>query len=91
MNYNILLLQEWFWSHCGCRKLGLQCSSDCGQCNGQACFNASRHKSDLHEDCTFDPKILQDLETNILDNENDENELEIFDNEDNEEEEEAKN
>ncbi|GFX65889.1 uncharacterized protein TNCV_13101 [Trichonephila clavipes] len=33
---------------------------------------------DLDEDCTFDPEILQDLETNILDDENNENELEIF-------------
>ncbi|GFY41262.1 uncharacterized protein TNIN_343811 [Trichonephila inaurata madagascariensis] len=65
-------------SRCGCRKLGLQSSLGCGQCNGQACFNDSRYESDLDEDCTFDPKILQDLETNILDDENNEKELEIF-------------
>ncbi|GFY50124.1 uncharacterized protein TNIN_488681 [Trichonephila inaurata madagascariensis] len=52
------------------RKSGLQCSLACGQCNGQACFNASRYENDLDEDCTFDPEILQDLETNILDDEN---------------------
>ncbi|GFY54545.1 uncharacterized protein TNIN_441451 [Trichonephila inaurata madagascariensis] len=64
-------------SRCGCRKSGLQCSSACGQCNGQACFNASRYESDLDEDCTFDPEILQDLETNILDDENNEKKLKI--------------
>ncbi|GFS56691.1 uncharacterized protein TNIN_84961 [Trichonephila inaurata madagascariensis] len=64
-------------SRYGCRKSGLQCSSAC-QCNGQACFNASRYESYLDEDCTFDPEILQDLETNILDDENNEKELEIF-------------
>ncbi|GFY69747.1 uncharacterized protein TNIN_256561 [Trichonephila inaurata madagascariensis] len=63
---------------CGCRKSGLQCSSACGRCNGQACFNASRYESDLDEDCTFDPEILQDLETNILDEKNNEKELEIL-------------
>ncbi|GFY37370.1 uncharacterized protein TNIN_401751 [Trichonephila inaurata madagascariensis] len=59
-------------------EIGLQCSLACGQCNGQACFSASRYESDLDEDCTFDPKILQDLETNILDDENNEKKLEIF-------------
>ncbi|GFW86338.1 hypothetical protein TNCV_4331221 [Trichonephila clavipes] len=49
----------------------------CGQYNGQACFNASRYESDLNEDCTFDPEILQNLETNILDDKNNDNELEI--------------
>ncbi|GFY75699.1 uncharacterized protein TNIN_370461 [Trichonephila inaurata madagascariensis] len=64
-------------SRCECKKSGLQCSSAC-QCNGQACFNASRYESDLDEDCTFYPKILQDLETNIFDDLNNEKELEIF-------------
>ncbi|GFS53930.1 hypothetical protein TNIN_371091 [Trichonephila inaurata madagascariensis] len=36
------------------------------------------YESDLDEDRTFDPEILQDLETNILDGENNENESEIF-------------
>ncbi|GFU68328.1 hypothetical protein TNCV_834551 [Trichonephila clavipes] len=39
----------------------------CDQYNGQAFFNDSLYESDLDEDCTFDPKILQDLETNIRD------------------------
>ncbi|GFY42739.1 hypothetical protein TNIN_7001 [Trichonephila inaurata madagascariensis] len=65
-------------SRCGCRKSGLQFSSGCDRCDGQACFNALRYESDLNENCTFDPEILQDLETNILDDENNENELEIF-------------
>ncbi|KAF2902748.1 hypothetical protein ILUMI_03438 [Ignelater luminosus] len=65
-------------SRCGCRKLGLQCTLACGQCNGQACLNASPYQSDLDKDSTFDPEILEDLETNILDDENDDNELEIF-------------
>ncbi|GFS98488.1 uncharacterized protein TNCV_3478781 [Trichonephila clavipes] len=54
------------------RNRGVQCSS--AQYNGQACFNASRYESDFDEDCTFDPEILQDLETNILDDENNGNE-----------------
>ncbi|GFY74689.1 hypothetical protein TNIN_476831, partial [Trichonephila inaurata madagascariensis] len=50
----------------------------CGLYKGQAFFSASRYESDLDEDCTFDPEILQDLDTNMLDDENNENELEIF-------------
>ncbi|GFW95625.1 hypothetical protein TNCV_18561 [Trichonephila clavipes] len=50
----------------------------CDQYNGHACFNASRYENDLDEYCTLDPEILQDLETNILDDENNENEFEIF-------------
>ncbi|GFY56428.1 hypothetical protein TNIN_405601 [Trichonephila inaurata madagascariensis] len=61
-----------------------------GQCNGQACLNALRYESDLIEDCTFDPKILRDLETNILDDENYEKELEIFEGPEGNEEEEEK-
>ncbi|GFY67109.1 hypothetical protein TNIN_486581 [Trichonephila inaurata madagascariensis] len=64
----------------------------CGQYNGQTCFNASRYESDLNEDCTFYPEILQDFEKNILGDENNENELEILKRlEDNGEEEEKKN
>ncbi|GFS43001.1 SWIM-type domain-containing protein [Trichonephila inaurata madagascariensis] len=59
-------------------SLGFATSYACGQYNGQAFFNASRYESDLDEDYTFDPEILQDLETNIFDDENNENELEIF-------------
>jgi hypothetical protein len=36
-------------SSCGCRKLGLQCSSVCGQYNGQACLIASSYLDDLKE------------------------------------------
>ncbi|GFW87136.1 hypothetical protein TNCV_5124901 [Trichonephila clavipes] len=72
-------------------SLKFEASYAYGQYNGQACFNASRYESDLDADYTFDPEILQDLETNILDNENNENELEIFEGlEDNGEEEEKK-
>lgn len=65
-------------SRCGCRKSGLQCSLACGQCNGQACLNASSYQSDLDEESAFDPEILEELETNILDDEDDDNELEIL-------------
>jgi hypothetical protein len=36
-------------SSCRCRKLGLQCSSVCGQCNEQACLNASSYPDDPEE------------------------------------------
>ncbi|GFW78387.1 hypothetical protein TNCV_1379331 [Trichonephila clavipes] len=58
--------------------INVQTLDACGQYNGQGFFNALRYESDLDEDCTFDPEILQDLETNILDDENNENELDIF-------------
>lgn len=59
-------------SRCGCRKSGLPCSLACGQCNGQACLNASPYQSDINEDGTFDPEILEDLETNVVEDENEE-------------------
>lgn len=59
-------------SRCGCRKSGLPCSLACGQCNGQACLNASPYQSDVNEDGTFDPEILEDLETNVVEDENEE-------------------
>lgn len=77
-------------SRCGCRKAGLQCSLACGQCNGQACLNASPYQSDLNEDGTFDPEILEELETNVVEDENAE-EFEILqplEDDDDEEEEE---
>jgi hypothetical protein len=40
-------------SSCGCRKLGLQCSSVCGECNGQACLNASSYPDDLKEESEY--------------------------------------
>ncbi|KAF5273117.1 hypothetical protein FQA39_LY07607 [Lamprigera yunnana] len=48
------------------------------------------HLINLDDDSTFDPEILEDLETNILNNENDDIELEIFERskDDNEEKEE---
>ncbi|GFX08463.1 hypothetical protein TNCV_3269521 [Trichonephila clavipes] len=51
----------------------------CCQCNGKASFNSSRYESDLNEYCTFDPEALRDLEANILDDENNGNESQIFD------------
>ncbi|KAI4488083.1 hypothetical protein M0804_004931 [Polistes exclamans] len=77
-------------SRCGCRKAGLQCSLVCGQCNGQACLNALPYQSDLNEDGTFDPEILEELETNVVEDENAE-EFEIvqpLEDDDDEEEEE---
>lgn len=57
-------------SRCGCRKAGLQCSSVCGQCNGPACLNASPYQSDINEDDTFYPETLEELETNVVEDEN---------------------
>lgn len=65
-------------TRCGCRKSGLPCSPACGQCSGQACLNASPYQSDLDEDETCDPGILEDLTGNIFENENDNAELEII-------------
>ncbi|GFY73880.1 uncharacterized protein TNIN_169741 [Trichonephila inaurata madagascariensis] len=59
---------------CGCKKSGCNVLQIVTSIIGQACFNASHYESDLDEDCTFDPKIFQDLETNILDDENNGNE-----------------
>ena len=47
-------------SQCGCRKAGLQCSLACGQCNVQACRNASPYQSDINEDGTFDSGRIGD-------------------------------
>jgi hypothetical protein len=40
-------------SSSGCRKLGLQGSSVCGQCNGQACLIASSYLDDLKEESEY--------------------------------------
>lgn len=64
-------------SRCGCRKAGLQCSLACGQCNGQACLNALPYQSDINEDGTFDPEIMEELETNVVEDDN-EDQFEIY-------------
>ncbi|KAF5296567.1 hypothetical protein FQA39_LY12485 [Lamprigera yunnana] len=46
--------------------------------NRQAYINASPYQNDLDEDSTFYSEILEDLETHILYNENNDIELEIF-------------
>ncbi|GBP51845.1 hypothetical protein EVAR_88550_1 [Eumeta japonica] len=73
-------------SRCGCRKSGLLCSLTCGQCNGQACLNASLYPSNPDEESAYDPEILEGLEMNMADD----NEFKIFERlqeEDDEEEE----
>ncbi|KAJ8889027.1 hypothetical protein PR048_008521 [Dryococelus australis] len=62
---------------CTCRKVGLQRSSVCGQCNGQTCLNASSYPNDLDEESEYVSEVLEALEPNINDNENDDVELEI--------------
>nr|CAI5849365.1 unnamed protein product [Callosobruchus analis] len=63
---------------CGFRKAELQCSLACGQCNAQACLNALAYETDVNEDRTFDPEIMEELETNVIeDDHEDSNELEI--------------
>ena len=57
-------------SQYGCIKAGLQCSLAYSQCNGQACLNASPYQSDRNEDSTFDPEILEELETNVVEDKN---------------------
>ena len=57
-------------SRCGCRKEVLRCSLACGQCNGQACLKASPYQSDTNKDGTFDTEILEELETNVIEDEN---------------------
>ncbi|GBP05331.1 hypothetical protein EVAR_61630_1 [Eumeta japonica] len=74
-------------SRCGCRKSGLLCSLACGQCNGQACLNASLYQSDINEDGTFDPEILEDLERNVEDENDEEFEIPQRPGDDDEEEE----
>lgn len=64
-------------SRCGCRKAGLQCSLACGQCNRQGCLNALPYQSDINEDGTFDPEIMEELETNIVEDDN-EDQFEIY-------------
>ncbi|KAL4713711.1 hypothetical protein ACJJTC_004242 [Scirpophaga incertulas] len=75
-------------SRCGCRKSGLQCSLACGQCNGQACLNASLYPSNPDEENTYDPDILEGLEMNMTDNEDDDNESNIFERQEEEDDEE---
>ncbi|KAK9872193.1 hypothetical protein WA026_016247 [Henosepilachna vigintioctopunctata] len=65
-------------SRCGCRKSGLLCSLACGQCNGQACLNAAQYPSNPDEENAYDPDILEGLEMNMTDNEDDDNELNVF-------------
>lgn len=48
---------------CGCRKVGLQCSPVCGQCQGQACLNASVVLDDAEEICEDEPECALDTET----------------------------
>lgn len=55
------------------RNLG--CSA-CGHCNWQACLN-DLLKSDIDEDGIFYPEIMEDLETNVVEDEN-ETESEIL-------------
>ncbi|KAK4887803.1 hypothetical protein RN001_004074 [Aquatica leii] len=57
--------------------LGMQCSLAYGQCNGQACLNASPYQSDVNEDAALDLEILENLETNIVEDETEEK-LEIL-------------
>lgn len=64
-------------SRCGCRKADLQCSLACGQCNGQACLNALPYQSYTNENGTFDPKIMEELQTNVVEDEN-EDQFEIY-------------
>ncbi|KAK0158090.1 hypothetical protein PV327_011132 [Microctonus hyperodae] len=63
------------------------CKSGCGQCNGQACLNASPYQSDINEDGIFDFEIMEGLETNVVEDEN-EDESEILQQPKDEEEEE---
>lgn len=59
-------------SPCGCKKFGLQRSLACGQCNWQAGLNALSYQSDVNEDRTFDPEIMEDLETNVVEDDKEE-------------------
>lgn len=54
-------------SRCGCRKSGMQCSTACGQCNGQSCLNASLDPSDVNEDSEYDPEIFEDMNVGVAD------------------------
>nr|CAI5846722.1 unnamed protein product [Callosobruchus analis] len=66
-------------SRCGRRKAGLQCSLACGECNGQACLNAVAYDTDVSEDRTFDPVTMEELETHVIEYDNeDNNDLEIL-------------
>ncbi|KOB66328.1 Uncharacterized protein OBRU01_21377, partial [Operophtera brumata] len=62
----------------GCRKAGLQCSLACGQCNGQACLNALPYQTDINEDGTFDPEIMEELETNLVEDDNEDHFLHVY-------------
>ena len=71
------LLNTIFWncktgcgSRCGYRIAGLQCSLACGQCNAKAYLIASSCQSDMNEDGTFNPETLEELETNVVEDEN---------------------
>ena len=49
---------------------GLQWSLAYGQCNRHVYLNASPYQSDVNENDTFDPKILEEQETNVVEDEN---------------------
>ena len=48
----------------------MQCSLACGQCNRQAYLSALPYQSDINEGGTFDTEILEELETNVIEDEN---------------------
>lgn len=65
------------WNHLILRwtKQGLQCSSVCGQCNGQACLNTSSYPKNLNEESEIESEVLKDLEPNEANNEDVDNDL----------------
>lgn len=75
-------------SRSGCRKSGLLCSLACGQCNGQTCLNAAQYPSNPDTENAYDPEILEGLEMNMTDNEDDDNELNVFERQQEEDDEE---
>ncbi|CAG4954975.1 unnamed protein product [Colias eurytheme] len=62
----------------------------CGQCNGQACLNALPYQSDISEDGTFDSEIMEELETNVVEYDN-EDQFEIYQQPEDDDEEEEDN
>ncbi|KAJ8728796.1 hypothetical protein PYW07_006492 [Mythimna separata] len=60
----------------------------CGQCNGHACLNAAQYPSNPDEENAYDPEILEGLEMNMTDNEDDDNELNVFERQQEEDDEE---
>ncbi|GFY57228.1 hypothetical protein TNIN_324611 [Trichonephila inaurata madagascariensis] len=82
MNYNTIYCncKNGWGSRCGCKKSGCNVLQLVANIMGKLVSML----------CTFDPEILQDSMTNILDDENNEKELEIFEGLENNEEEEEK-